>query len=66
MIQSNIPPEKAELGDLWYNDVNQLIYYRSEFNRWIATDVDGDIVDIIHIDDEPDFISDYDRAMGIL
>lgn len=59
------PPQESEDGDMWYSTTTRLVYTRVK-NKWIATDFEGDILDVIPIEVIEDPAEAYARAMGIL
>lgn len=60
---SDAPPKHAPLGHVWYNTMTCLFYYKSEHNRWVATDHEDHVIDVYV---EEDYDEAYKRAMSIL
>lgn len=58
------PPSSPSVGDSWVDAVSGYVYY-FDGTRWVATDHEGHVVDVIAFETS-DHISNYDRAMGIL
>ena len=62
--QGPTPPEGRPIGHIWYNTSNGDFYYKSDDNRWVATDHEDHVIDVIF---ENDPVEDaYDRAMRVL
>lgn len=59
------PPNMSDEGDMWYSTTTKLVYTRVK-NKWIATDFEGDILDVILIEVVEDPNQAYDRAMKVL
>lgn len=61
------PPPDPNPGDIWYNSGTGHFYYRDEHDRWVATDFEDHVIDVIT---DKELIEDpreaYDRAMSIL
>jgi len=58
------PPKDAPLGHIWYNTNNGEFYYKSEHNRWVCTDHEDHVVDVIL--EKDDLAEAYERAMSVL
>lgn len=62
MNNSESPPTNVPVGDLWEAPNGDI--YEREKDRWIATDFEGNVVDII--EDISSEEKAYKRAMSIL
>lgn len=57
------PPKGVSVGHIWHNTQNGWFYFKDDNDRWIATDYEDHVVDVIIEDDVEEA---YDRAMSIL
>lgn len=62
--QGPTPPKDAPMGHIWYNTTNGNFYYKSEHNKWVATDHEDHVIDVILEQEEHEIA--YDRAMSVL
>ena len=62
------PHLNPSIGDMWYNTMDGMFYVYDLGDRWVATDDDDLVVNVIsHIDAlKGDPVEAYNRAMAVL
>lgn len=59
-----VPPKDVNIGHIWYNTNNGMFYCKSEHNRWVATDYEDHVIDVVLEKEEHE--DAYDRAMSVV